>query len=212
MTVADIDCASYNQVCKAFVVKNFPTFVWVEDGDVVESIPREMTVKELVSYAKKKVSYRLKREVVDLENSEGFSDNITEVRGGEFESTIASGCTLVTFCVPWCNFCKSALSTMLELQSHFSDDQTFKIVKCDCSKDVNGDTCFAELSNGVPTVNLYCNGNLVISDYHGMSFEELEDMIKSNIGDPSKAGNWKVRELDRKKKRREGKDHQHQHH
>lgn len=197
VTVAELDCASYSKVCKAFVVKNFPTFVWVEDGEVIESLGKEMSVKELVSYAKRKISYRLKREVTEAEQSEGCSDGITEVRGEDFSSTISTGCTLVIFCVPWCNYCRSALSTMLKLQNHFSDVQTFKTVKCDCSLDANADTCFIELSNGVPMVNLYCNGEVVVTDYHGTSYEELEDMIK--------------RKIERREERRGERDHQHQH-
>lgn len=233
VTVADLDCASYNKACKAFVVKNFPTFVWIEDGEIVESLGKEMSVQELVSYAKRKISLRLKREVteiesleaakseglkvIEVEKTEGFSDNITEILGKDFVSTIATGYTLVIFCVPWCNYCQSTLSTMLNLQTHFSYVPTFKIAKLDCSKEENADTCFVELSNGVPTVNLYVNGKLTVADYHGLSSEELEDMIKSNIdGNSSEVEGWQQREKDRKKKRKEEKreerDQQHHQH
>lgn len=200
VTVADFDCAHFSKICRSYAIKNYPTFIWVDDGEIIESIPKERAAKQLVSYARKKCASRPKREIGAEEIA---TDNITEIVGRDYNSTIALDVTLVVFCVPWCSQCKQALSLMVELRNHFQNNTKVKIVKLDCSKDENREICFTQLNNGVPTTNLYCNGQLTVYDYHGDRFEEVKDMIECNCGESHERLTWKKRDRERKKKKKE---------
>lgn len=206
--MADLDCAYYSKICRSFVIKNYPTFLWIENGEIIESIPEERAARQLIAFAKKKLPERQKREIVGDESS---SDNITEIYGQDYKSTIALDITLITFCVPWCSQCKRALSRMVELRNHFGNQTKVKIVKIDCSKDENREICFTQLNNGVPTTNLYCSGVLTVYDYHGESFDEVKDMIESNCGESHEKLHWTERERERKRKRKELKNRHHLH-
>lgn len=49
--VADFDCAVYHKICRSNAIKNYPTFVWVDNGKIIDAIPKECSGKKLVNYA-----------------------------------------------------------------------------------------------------------------------------------------------------------------
>lgn len=198
-----MDCAFYSKLCKKLLVQNYPTFYWFNDGEIVDAIPEERTAKELLKFAINKTGTRSKREVLESKINNVDISSIPEIYGKDFQSKISNGITLVTFCVPWCSHCQKALSEMVELQNFFSENTTVSICKLDCSNEVqNGDICFTELDNGVPTINLYFNGELIVSDYGGISFHELKDMIIGNTGSAVDLADWKIKEKAAKKLRK----------
>lgn len=79
--VADFDCALFSKVCKSFHIKNYPTFAWFDDGDIIESIPKECSCKSLVNYALKKSTMRRKREISEVASV----NNITEIYESEVQ-------------------------------------------------------------------------------------------------------------------------------
>jgi len=91
---------------------------------------------------------------------------------------------------------------MYELESQTLDDG-LQIKWIDCSNDENGDICFLNLNNGVPMVNFYCKGQLVVKDYHGATVEDLKSMVAGNCGPNSDPARWKIEEKERKKKRKD---------
>lgn len=165
---------------------------------MTDEISGHRSVNELVQFAWNKLSRRYKR---DLESS--GNDNLPEIYEENFNSTIASGTTIVSFCVPWCTHCQHVLDHLSEAKQNLIDDPNIKIFKCDCTNEDNYAICFAEINKGVPTTSLYVNGERRIHDYSRATAEEFEDMIRSNAADdPDVIKKWKKRDRERKKKRR----------
>lgn len=208
--IADFDCAYETKICHSFAVTKYPTFIWLEDGEVIDMIPQETSAHALIDYglkqiSKRRSSKRSKREVGS--DSGEASETVPMIIGSDaFQSTIASGATLATFCMDWCHHCQFVFKQMSKLIPRFKNDHQVKIVKLNCALDDNYDVCYKELCNGVPTTSLYVNGKRVVEDYQCDTVDEHEDMVRSNLDcDPVKIEEWNERELARKKARKAAK-------
>lgn len=208
VTVADFDCAKYSKICNAFNIQQYPTFIWLNNGEIVDNFEGERSAKQLISYGKKLARRRPKRGAKELKE---FQSYIREITSKEFLSTIAENTTLVTFCVPWCVHCRHNLVKLADVEKRFVDEPEIKIVKIDCNKDVNSDLCIRYLHSGVPTNTLFVNGVKIVNDYHRDSIEEFEDMMRSNSKGPAERSAWKKQEKERKKirKAKEAAAHKH---
>ena len=203
---ADLDCADFSKTCKVFNIKNYPTFLWIEDGEIVDAIPKECSMKTLIEYIKKKVPSRQKREAP--EDPEPPATIVQEINGTDFVERIRNGITLVKFCVPGCPHCPQSLQTMVELKEEFANDPTYNFYRLDCSKPENEAICYEELDNGVPALNLYRNLEMVVDDYQGLTIEEIKDMLIGNTGNEDDLAEWKEREKERRIKRKEDRHEQ----
>lgn len=219
--VTDFDCATYGSVCRKFGIKHYPTFFLFEDGKPRVEISTGIVVTKLLQLAAKK--YKDDESDEDFEPLKDSTEeeketekpkskkrskrsakpetSIKEIFGSNFKAATAGKVSLVSFCVPWCQSCQKIMSSMTELSHHFKESEV-KLAHVDCNNDLNSDICFQELSNGVPLLNLYCNGEVRVKDFSGSSFEELKDMISSNCGDPAVAEAWKTRFAEQKHKHR----------
>lgn len=195
--VADLDCAENNKVCNIFSIVNYPTFVWFENGIEIERNAAETTRDELISYAKKRLSKRSKRDLA----SASEESEVVELTDKTFNSTIRLGVVLTNFCVPWCQYCKKSLVVMQQLSNRYKDNSRVKITKLNCLSEKSADSCFAEVRNGVPTVNLYVDGARAVSDFSGNTFEDFEELIECGLEEETE--NKKQCAKDRKRKRTE---------
>lgn len=172
-------------------------------------ITNETSAHALIDYglkqlSKRRSSRRSKREVAS--ESDEASEPVPLITGDIFQSTIASGATLATFCMDWCHHCQFVYKQMGKLIARLKNDRPVKIVKINCGLDENYDVCYTELCNGVPTTSLYVDGKRVVEDYQCDTVDEHEDMVKSNMDrDPVKIEEWKQRESARKKARKAAK-------
>lgn len=195
VTVADLDCAVQEKTCESLEIDNYPTFISSANGEILGRMARTRTVEQMVKYGKKKFTVRKsKSEAID--EPKGVPNDIQEISSSNFSSTIATGTTLVVFCVPWCKYCQNITKTLNELKPELDDN--IKMKRMNCNHKDNADICFNEVTNGVPTMNLYCNGSVVLKDYEESTAEELKDMLKSGCGDAHDLTKWKAREEQRK--------------
>lgn len=54
--IADFDCALYRKICRSYSVENYPTFMWIDNGEIIDSIPKSCSTKKLVDFALDKSS------------------------------------------------------------------------------------------------------------------------------------------------------------
>jgi len=97
--VVDVDCATHNKLCNRFGVKNYPTFQFLDNGEMKKSIREKHSAKNLIKFAKqmleKKNTNRAKRDVSDQKGK------IAEIYEKDFQPLIENEMALMTFCVPW---------------------------------------------------------------------------------------------------------------
>lgn len=201
VTVADLDCAIEKESCKSLKIDNYPTFISSSVGEILGRIRRERTVKQLLTYANKKFASRSRREV------NGSSNAVLDISEKDFSATTAEETTLVIFCVSWCKQCQKIIKTLNEIKPELDDK--IKMVRIDCSLKDNADVCFTEISNGVPTMNLYCNGKVTLKDRDELKVEELKDMMESGCGSNEDLMKWRARVEKRKSLINSSKNHQH---
>lgn len=149
-----------------------------------------MTKDKCVEVAKEQFGQKLRRK---RETEEKFFGNITEVLDEDFESTIATGVTVVIFGMAWCPHCQHDLELMTEVQERFTNSEV-KLVLVNCAILSNLDLCFDQLFNGVPTINTFFNGKRAIKDFRTTTVERFEEMIQAHLKGPEGIHFWKIDE------------------
>lgn len=114
-------------------------------------------------------------EAKEEEKPEKANDGVVDLTADTFADGIESGIALVKFYAPWCGHCKRLAPTWQDLGKKFAGSEEVKIVKIDCTLEVNKDLCNTEEVEGFPSVFLYKNGKK-ISEYNGS--RTLEDLYE----------------------------------
>lgn len=121
-----------------------------------------------------------------------------ELSAGNFSENLnPSGVTLIMMYAPWCEFCKDLRIILKKVALKNGANSAITIGGVDCTKDENKMLCFAQNVKGVPTLNLYKNGELLLNDYRGMTLERIDDAVVSHLTAKGMK-KWKRREEKRK--------------
>ncbi|CAG9853818.1 unnamed protein product [Phyllotreta striolata] len=176
VTIAKIDCTQFRSICTNYEVKGYPTLLWIENGDKVDKYAGERNHDDLKEYVIKMIGTKKaanKREEPKVD-TQSVSGEITEE---DFKNNIQSGIAFVKFYAPWCGHCKRLSPTWDVLRGKFSENSLVKILKVDCTLEVNKQLCNDEEVEGFPSLYLYKEGEKV-SEYSGSrSLEDLYDFV-----------------------------------
>lgn len=104
--------------------------------------------------------------------------------------------TFLMMYAPWCEFCSELRNILKKIAAKNAMNSAITIGEIDCMNDQNKDFCFDQKIQGVPTLNLYRNGELLLNDYRGTSLEVLDDCILSHLTNKG-IKKWKRREAKR---------------
>lgn len=149
-----------------------------------------MTKDKCIKEARKifDVKKRRKRDA-----DEKFTGNITEISSKDFQSTVASGVTIILFGIAWCPHSQHDLELMTEVQEQLQyDNVEFALVNC--ASVVNLDLCFDELKNGIPTINTFINGKRIVKDFSAKTVGRYFKMIRAHVKGGDDLHKWKVGE------------------
>jgi len=121
-----------------------------------------------------------------------------ELSAGNFSENLnPSGVTLIMMYAPWCQFCKDLRIILKKVALKNGSNAAITIGGVDCTNGANKQLCYDQKVNGVPCLNLYKNGELLLNDYRGMTLERIDDAVVSHLNDKD-IKKWKRREEKRK--------------
>ncbi|XP_056632365.1 thioredoxin domain-containing protein 5 homolog [Diorhabda carinulata] len=179
ITIGKVDCTQYRSICNNFEVKGYPTLLWIENGAKIDKYQGERSHHELKQYVNKMLGTEQhdKQQASEATESQLPSGEITN---DDFKSSIQSGIAFVKFYAPWCGHCKRLSPTWDNLREKFVNNPSVKILKIDCTLDVNKQLCNDEEVEGFPSLFLYKDGEKM-SEYTGSrSLDDLHDYIMKN--------------------------------
>lgn len=134
--------------------------------------------------------------VVKSSNSKAY---FVELSAANFTKNMnRSGVTLIMMYAPWSLYCDEMRKKLRRVALKHEKNSLITIGEIDCVNNVeNEKLCLAEKMKGIPTLNVYRSGKLLINDYKGRTFEELNDCIVSHLTDKG-VEKWKQRDRLRK--------------
>jgi len=95
----------------------------------------------------------------------------------DFDTTIATGVTLVDFWAPWCGPCRMVGPILDEISSTF--DGKAKITKVNVDNDP--DIAARYGIRGIPTVILFKDGKLITQAVGARAKSEYEELVRVNL-------------------------------
>ena len=101
--------------------------------------------------------------------------------GNISENLNPSGVSFIMLYAPWCDFCSELRSILKKIALKNGLNPAITIGEINCMQKDNKEFCFDHNVQGVPTLNLYRNGELLLSDYRGTTLDEIEDCIMSHL-------------------------------
>lgn len=147
------------------------------EADQNETKPLPTLVKHFVMKSKPKL--------MEL-SANNFTDNLN-----------SDGVTLVMLYAPWCTFCSELRGILKKVAMKNGLNPAITIGEINCDATENRDLCADQDIQGVPTLNLYRNGDILLHDYKGTTLEELDDCVVSHLND-KEIKKWRRRESKRK--------------
>lgn len=140
-----------------------------------------------------------KPKVIKVVKSSSNKAGIIELTAANYTSSLNPiGVTLVMMYAPWCHFCDDMRKILKSISLKHQVSTLITIGEIDCVNKSNEELCFAEKMQGIPTLNIYREEKLLLNDYKGKTFEDINDCIVSHLTDKGIAI-WKQREADRLK-------------
>lgn len=121
-------------------------------------------------------SSMLKAEYLEL-SSENFTQSLNP-----------KGVTFVMMYAPWCHKCDVIRETLKSISYKFAKVSSIRLAQINCVQTENIDICTDFGMKGIPTLNIYRDGNTtpILNDYNGTTVEQLEDCIVSHRTDEGK--------------------------
>ncbi|XP_072390069.1 thioredoxin domain-containing protein 5 homolog [Diabrotica undecimpunctata] len=177
VTVGKVDCTQHRSVCNDFDVKGYPTLLWIENGAKVDKYQGDRSHVDLKQYVNKMLGTE-KTERASPKPAASDADLPSgEVTGDNFKSTIESGIAFVKFYAPWCGHCKRLSPVWDSLREKLVSRPEVKVLKVDCTLEVNKQLCNDEEIEGFPSLNLYQNGEKIASYSGSRSLEDLQEFL-----------------------------------
>lgn len=132
---------------------------------------------------------------VKIVKSSRYKSNLLELSAANYtESLNPEGTSLIMMYAPWCNFCDEMRKKLKLVAFKHEKSSLITIGEINCVNKDNEELCFAEKMQGIPTFNVYRKKNLLLNDYKGKTFQELDDIL-SDQG----IEKWKKQEANRLK-------------
>ncbi|CAH0559393.1 unnamed protein product [Brassicogethes aeneus] len=187
VTIAKVDCTQNREICNRYEVKGYPTLLWIEDGKKLDKYQGQRSHENLKAYVNEKMggsgsAEKTEEETEEVDRQQEVEEAVENLTGETFEDGIKSVTAFVKFYAPWCGHCKRLAPTWAELGAKFAGQDDVRIVKIDCTLEVNKDLCNNQEVEGFPTIFLYQNGKK-ISEYSGTrTLEDLHDFVKKHVG------------------------------
>lgn len=142
------------------------------------------------------------QKVMQVLKSSKFKAKYLELVPANFTKSLnANGVSFVMLYAPWCHFCDEMRDLLKLILIKHEKTSFITIGQMDCVNKDHEKFCTDQEMQGVPTMNVYRNGKLLLNDYQGNTFEELEDCILSHMTDEA-IDKWEDREDEREKKRK----------
>lgn len=177
VTVGKVDCTQHRSVCNDFDVKGYPTLLWIENGAKVDKYQGDRSHVDLKQYVNKMLGSEKTEGATPKEAASDADLPSGEVTGDNFKSTIESGISFVKFYAPWCGHCKRLAPVWDSLREKLVSRPEVKVLKVDCTLEVNKQLCNDEEIEGFPSLNLYQNGEKIASYSGSRSLEDLQDFL-----------------------------------
>lgn len=138
-----------------------------------------------------------KKKILRVVKSSSNKARFLELSAANYTKSLnPNGVSLVMLYAPWCNFCDEIRKTLKLVALKHGKSSLITIGEIDCVNKDNKDLCLAEKLRGIPTINVYRKEKLLLNDYKGKTFEELNDCIESHLSDKG-IKKWKQREMKR---------------
>lgn len=144
-----------------------------ETDETYEETSEESTEPTEASKVVKTPSKKLAKQSEFLElSASNFTKNLNPI-----------GVTLVMMYATWCHKCDEIRETLKKVVARHQKSSLIRIGEIDCMHTDNEEFCSEQQMQGVPTINVYRNGKLILNDYKGTTIDELEDCFISHLTD-----------------------------
>lgn len=108
------------------------------------------------------------------------------------------GVAFVMLYAPWSHYCDEIRSVLKKLALKYKVNRQIMIGQINCINQANENLCQAQEMLGIPTLNVYRDGELLLNNFTGHTLAEIEDCLLSHRNDQELA-KWQKRIAERER-------------
>ncbi|XP_022126453.2 thioredoxin domain-containing protein 5 homolog [Pieris rapae] len=179
--IGQVNCMLSEMTCKNFDIKQYPYLLWIVNGRIMGVAVEMYTLDELKEYVQKML-------LAENHDPEKFMKKkkvlpVARITEETFETFLQKDLVFVNYFAPWCAHCMQLSPLWFKLGEKFQNESRVLIADVDCFRSKT--VCEMEKINGLPTLILYKNKEIVSLENGGRPFESLVALVNEHLDDKS---------------------------
>ncbi|XP_032516166.2 thioredoxin domain-containing protein 5 homolog [Danaus plexippus] len=178
LQIGRINCYHNEITCQNFDIKQYPLLLWIVNGRIMGQTDMK-TLPQLQEYVKKML-------LTENHDPEKFVKKkkalpVARISEETFETFLENELVYVNYFAPWCAHCMQLSPLWLKLGERFQNESRVIIADIDCAQSKT--ICEVEKINGLPTLILYKNKNIVNVEHGSKPLESLITLVNEHLHD-----------------------------
>ncbi|CAK1541281.1 unnamed protein product [Leptosia nina] len=179
--IGQVNCMLNEMTCKNFDIKQYPYLLWIVNGRIMGVSIEMYTLAELTEYVEKML-------LTENHDPEKFMKKkkalpVARITEETFETFLQKDLVFVNYFAPWCAHCMQLSPLWIKLGEKFQNESRVLIADVDCVRSKT--VCEMEKINGLPTLILYKNKEIVSVENGGRPFESLVTLVTDHLREKS---------------------------
>ncbi|XP_041968407.1 thioredoxin domain-containing protein 5 homolog [Aricia agestis] len=174
--IGQVNCIENEVTCRNFDVKEYPYLVWMVNGRIM-GIANEHNLEGLKEYVEKMLLAENHDPDKFMKKKKAFP--VARISEETFETFLQKELVFVNYFAPWCAHCMQLNPLWIKLGERFQNESRVIIADIDCGRSKT--ICEVEKINGLPTLVLYKNKEIVSVENGGQPLDSLISLVSEHL-------------------------------